>query len=219
MECAAREPARPSQATLRAALCEELHRLVRMVLLFVVLFWGLKSFVVEGYEVEGTSMEPALQHSDRILVFKLPEQLSRFAPFLGVRPVRENEVVVFNSTVEAGKRYVKRVIVAGPPLRKRGTVSASALGGPPHPERVVVRVSDSVPNATKRAAMAANGPAGRCAREEAYDDVTLGPGDLYVLGDHRSVSRDSRSFGPVNAEQVVGRAVLVFWPMNRIGWL
>jgi len=202
---------------LREALRREVTQLLRLVALFVVVFMALKLFVVEGFEVEGNSMQPTLRDQERILVFKLPQEVARFFPFLGVAPVGPDDVVVFDSSVEPGKRYVKRCIVSGVPRTARNTVSASEHGALPA-RAVVVQVKSGKVFATNLpaeagAALEALHP------EESYDDVTLEPGDLYVLGDHRSVSRDSRSFGPVRADQVVGRAVLRFWPLDRFAFL
>lgn len=52
-----------------------------------------------------------------------------------------------------------------------------------------------------------------------FAPVELGPDQLFVLGDNREASADSRSFGPVNASEVVGRAELVLWPLADIGRL
>jgi signal peptidase I len=46
--------------------------------------------------------------------------------------------------------------------------------------------------------------------------VTLGPNEYFVMGDNRGNSLDSRSFGPIPADQIVGRVALRYWPLNQI---
>lgn len=52
-----------------------------------------------------------------------------------------------------------------------------------------------------------------------HGPVTVGEGQVYVLGDNRGNSHDSRVFGPVPEEFIIGEAVAVFWPLQYAGWL
>jgi signal peptidase I len=45
--------------------------------------------------------------------------------------------------------------------------------------------------------------------------LTLGPDEYFFMGDNRPVSHDSRSFGPIPADQIVGRVILRYWPLNE----
>ena len=55
--------------------------------------------------------------------------------------------------------------------------------------------------------------------ERSYKTVVVPPGCYFVLGDHRSLSNDSRDFGPVNASFIYGKAVFGYWPMDKLGRL
>jgi signal peptidase I len=62
-------------------------------------------------------------------------------------------------------------------------------------------------------------PAGAAQNPLVWPTHKLGPNQYYVLGDNRLNSEDSRFFGPVPRQDIVGRVVLVFWPLNHLHWL
>jgi signal peptidase I len=55
--------------------------------------------------------------------------------------------------------------------------------------------------------------------DRSYPDVVVPPDSYFVLGDHRSLSNDSRDFGPVDASYIYGKAVFGYWPMDKMGRL
>lgn len=209
-------------------LRREVFEFVRMVLLFLVLFVILKTFVLEGYEVQGPSMQPTLDNRERILVFKLPHAL-------GFDSIGPGDIIVFDSTDEdsrrggdttrdtrsdeEGKRYVKRVVAKGPPAAGPNTVSAEDGGG---------HGADTVPVSLEDGRLYVN----HHLVEETYlpeeirqtfnatdPERELNPGEYYVLGDNRRVSKDSRSFGPIQDKRIIGKAVLRFWPLSKFSIL
>ncbi len=189
----------------------EIIELLKMIALFLVLFLLLKTFVIEGYEVQGPSMFPTLEDGERILVLKLPLKLSHVPLFRRYEPIQSGDIVVFESRDGARKRYIKRVIAKG---LKRGanTVSANAPGG----DGVLVQfeLGDIYVN-HRRVDEEYLVPEERDSPD--VDEEMLQPGEYYVLGDHRSLSKDSRSFGPVDETQIIGTALLRFWPLSKFG--
>ena len=195
----------------------EFLELIKLAVIFLVLFWILKTFIIEGYEVQGESMAPTLNDRERILVFKLPHELSRLPFFSGMKPFRDTDIIVFDG--EGHKRYVKRVVAHNPRVRGK-TVDAQGHEDAADAERLVKVEFDHGIVRVNNWQIDESGylpPDALTARDT--DLCLLQPGEYYVLGDHRRLSKDSRSFRAISDEQIVGRAVLRFWPLSKFGLL
>lgn len=178
-------PALPVRALLGA--------MVALVLVTI----ALRSFVVESCPVQGPSMEPTLNEGERVLVWKLPM-------VFGFGSLHSGDLVVFNRPEEGGRRYVKRVIAAGPAGETDAPTSVVFEKG-----RVFVnnQLLDE-PYLTPEE------------RDSPLEfQATLTEGQYFVLGDHRSVSKDSLRFGPIAENQVIGKAFLRIWPLGKAGLL
>jgi len=119
--------------------------------------------------------------------------VNRLAYVLG-RPER-GDIVVFRYPLDPGREFVKRVIgLPGDRVEIRGG-------------RVLVNGSEFT--------------GGFQVRADGSDFAarTVPPGAVFVLGDNRSVSRDSRAFGFVPLENVEGEVFLVWWPISRVEWV
>ncbi len=200
-------------------LKREVLDFVKLVVWFLIIFLGLRQYVIEGYEVQGESMEPTLSNNERILVFKLPHQLSKLSLFRGIDAIHSGDIIVFESPDSTDKRYVKRVIAMGPKKRSGRTVGAQGPEG-------VGDVVDEVLVTYQRGEVYVNNhkieetyvaPGAR--RSDELQTLELGPGEYYVLGDNRNVSKDSRSFDAIVDGTVIGKAVIRFWPPSEISLL
>lgn len=167
------------------------------LILTALIFLGIQTFVAQPFRVEGVSMEATLEPDEYVLVDKLTP---RWAPY------KRGDVVVLDppqAFERGGTPFVKRVIgVAGDRVQLvNGTVvvNGTALDEP------YVFNQDGVRQPTE--------PSG------GLSEWIVPPGQLFVLGDHRGDSSDSRVFGTVEVSSIVGRAWLRYWPANTFGAL
>ena len=203
----------------RQEIRREIIDFVKLIVWFLILILGLRTYVIEGYEVQGESMEPYIETRERILVLKLPHVLSQFSLFRGIDAIKPGDVVVFDSPGDPDKRYVKRVIAIGPKRDNSRTVGAADRDGQSSPDEAVLVRFD-------RGAVYVNNHIieedyleadARVSKET--QSLTLGPGEYYVLGDNRKSSKDSRSFDAIKDDMIIGKVVLRFWPPRRAGLL
>ena len=201
--------------TLRALWAEH-----RSILFFVLLMVVFRSSWADWNDVPSGSMEPSILVGDRILVDRAAYDLR--VPLFGQRlltfadPVR-GDVVVFESAA-ADKRLVKRVIgVPGDVVAMRG--NALVLNGEPLAYRLVSRAGhgavfeESLPGTPHAIRLSAT-PSPRAS----FDPVTVPAGHYLVLGDNRDSSADSRAFGFVPREEIIGRSDRVVLSLDYEAW-
>ncbi len=219
MEPTQAAPVAPTPETPEAQEKNELRReivdFVKLVAWFLVIFLGLRAFVIEGYEVQGESMDPTLQNNERILVFKLPHKLSQLGLISNLKAIEANDIVVFDSPDGSGKRYVKRVIAAGPKAT-RGTANAASATPTADAGGGVEVIYDGGDVFVNNRKIEQDYLQDYARTTPEHQEVTLGPGEYYVLGDNRPVSKDSRSFEAIDDKAIIGTAVIRFWPPSEI---
>lgn len=155
--------------------------------------------VAQMYRIHGSSMAPTLQSGERVLVNKLGTRLSL---------ITRGDVVVFRDPTDPETVMVKRVIgIPGDTVRFLAD-DVEVLPGPGG-DRSLTTVA---PVAEASAADAPVPPAGPGAVS-----VLLRAGDYFVIGDNRSGSSDSRHWGAISEDAIIGEAVLRIFPWGRIG--
>lgn len=194
-----KRPDRPKNAIL-AALSS--FFIFVMVPILIALF--LTAFVIQSYQVDGQSMETTLQNHDRLIVNKLPRTWARLTGHAYV-PHR-GDIIVFNQTGLPDTIYQKQLIkrVIGLPgdkvVIKDGHIMIYNKSNP----------NGFDPDATGKYHINAaftytNGPT----------VTTLAKNEIFVCGDNRGNSEDSRIFGPVALNNVVGHLVLRILPLGN----
>jgi len=162
------------------------------------------SFVFRTYQVDGPSMESTLQNGDKLIIWKVPVTWSHITKNQYVP--KRGDVIVFNQSglSEFGqqdkKQLIKRVI---------------GLPG----ERVVLQngqyrvYNKQNPNGIYPDKALPYG--GNIPPTSGNVDVKLDNNELFISGDNRPESLDSRSFGPINTDQVVGKLILRVLPIDK----
>jgi signal peptidase I len=188
------EPVDPSRARSGLGCVIEI---VETLVLTIVIFFVVQNFVVQPFKVEMDSMQHTLEPGDYVLVDKLTPRWD---------PYSRGDIVVFDpppSWTALPTPYIKRVIGLG-----GDTIEVRDDG--------LVYVNGTV--LRERYLYADQGGL----QESTGSDETrwvVPEGDLFVMGDHRQQSADSRVFGSIPIASVVGRAVLRYWPVPVFGAL
>jgi signal peptidase I len=114
-----------------------------------------------------------------------------------LEPIQRGDIVVFRYPRDPTKSFIKRVIGAGGDriLIDSGRVYVNGQ----------LLDEDYVPEAYED--------------QRSYPELVVPEGSYFVLGDHRSMSNDSRDFGPVKQSYIYGKAVFGYWPMDKLGRL
>lgn len=177
-----------------------------LVAIVIVLF--VTTFCVQNSVIPSGSMEDTLLIGDYLLVNRVQlAAVDADAPvgWLGQRPVRRGDVVVFKFPSEPSVDYIKRVIgLPGDLIEIR--------------DKQVFRNGEPVAEPYKRHKTGLTFPASRPGPDGRRDNVAptlIPPGQVFVLGDNRDYSGDSREWGLVPRSHVTGRAVVVFWSREQ----
>jgi signal peptidase I len=180
----------PPERTHRAVSAWRALSWIRDLAFSILIAVILIVFIYQPVKVEGTSMMPTLTDQERIFINKFTYQFR-----LG--EIERGDMVVFWVPLDPQKSYIKRVIGVPGDLVEIDAgqvyVNKQALNEAYVPDEYRDRVS--------------------------YELHRVPPGEYFVLGDHRSSSSDSRTWGFVRKEAIYGKAVFVYWPLNKMGRL
>jgi signal peptidase I len=189
MESVASKPENPIALSQRSAIAV-LANWIRDLLISVILAILVILFLYQPVKVEGTSMMPALVDQERIFI-------NKFVYRLGIGDIQRGDLVVFYFPGDPTKSYIKRVIgIPGDTVEvEDGTV---IVNGQRMEEPYVL---DQYRDRYSMSQFRVQGE------------------EYFVLGDHRSSSNDSRSWGAVPRKYIYGKAVFVYWPVDKIGVL
>ncbi len=161
----------------------------------------IKTFFFQAFYIPSESMEPTLERNDRILVNKLDDNPERGDLLVFERPP--------TSTARDVNELIKRVV--GLPGETVTIRNGQVLIG----DELLVEpyLGEGIRSGGSVWTASCANPQGDGA------SCTVPEGHLFMMGDNRGNSTDSRSFGPIDSELVVGRAVVLVWPPGKFGRL
>lgn len=166
---------------------------IALVLVILIRWLLFKPFIVDG-----PSMQPNFHTGERVIVNEI---------LYDIRTPHRGEVIVFHVPSE-GRDFIKRVIgVAGDTVKVEGDVVT--VNGEPVNETYI---QGAIDNAHNNNSLYNN----KNFPNEDFTDGTVPEGHVFVMGDNRSDSTDSRMIGYVPLGDIVGRADLIFWPVKDI---
>lgn len=192
----------PSQPRRRLGCALEI---VETLVLTLVIYLVIHNFVAQPFQVEQSSMVPTVNPGEYVLIDKISPRFQDY---------RRGDIVVFQPPQgfgQGGVPFIKRVIgLPGDTVSlENGRVFVTPAGGSPIrlEEPYVVRAVDggAAPTLPKNA--------------DGTSSWTIAPGTYFVMGDNRPDSQDSRFFGPVDRELIIGRAWLRYFPLDRVGFI
>ena len=201
----------PPPSTARAVTEIPLLILVAALIAFLV-----KTFVAQPFYIPSESMVPQLKVNDRVVVSKLAYHL---------HSPRRGDIVVFDNPDEAtfpGQTVHRNVVIRI--IRDIGTAVGVVQ---PSTEEFIKRVI-GLPGDTVEGRQGHVYVNGRLLIEPYLSSTvftsdfpmqTVPPGELWVMGDNRTNSKDSRVFGPIRIKTVVGRTILRIWPPGHASFL
>lgn len=178
----------------RSAQAKEfILEVVRIVVISVAIIVPIRYYLVQPFYVKGASMEPNFYDREYLLIDELSYHIRE--------PVR-GEVIVFRFPLNRKEYFIKRIIgLPGETIKiQDGNIyiySADQLDG------WLLNESEYLVEDLKTLPMA-------------NDTLDLSESEYFVMGDNRNLSLDSREFGSVSGDLIVGRAIIRGWPFDRI---
>ena len=203
-------------ARLEALRRNSLVELIVIVAIAIFLALAVQAYAVKPYRIPSASMEPTLDIGQRVLVQRLTRRLGSdpevgdivvFHPPTGAdasparcgAPVAEGRACTAPTDAQSDQTFIKRVV---------------AVGG----DTISIRDGLVVRNGRRQLApfAAPCGGGGAC---DLPEPIRVPEGDVFLMGDNRGNSDDSRFWGPVPVNWVIGEAFATYWPPGRVGGL
>jgi signal peptidase I len=196
----------------RARAKNPLPETISIVIVAIALALGIQAFLVKPFRIPSESMVPTLAVGQRVLVDRVT---TRFSP-----PGR-GDIVVFHPPAGADQGTCGDLgtptdqACAEPTSERSKTNFIKRVVGVPGDELRVVEGRVYVNGKRQRESFAR--PDASCPICDLPKPIRIPPGNFFMMGDNRGESADSREWGPVPEDWIIGRAFFTYWPPDRFG--
>lgn len=181
--------------------------IVKIIILAFIIIYPIRAFLFQPFFVKGESMEPNFEDGQYLIINEFGLKETRlelggkvFFSFQPFKKLKREEVVVFRYPLDPQKFFIKRVIgLPGEKIEiKNGKITifnqqnsdGFVLDEKKYLSSEVKTIGDQI--------------------------IDLGEEEYFVMGDNRTRSSDSRSWGPINKKDVMGKVLLRAWPINKV---
>lgn len=182
----------------------KLREYVEAIVLAIVIAFFIRTFVIQAYKIPSGSMKPTLQIGDHILVSKfnygirIPVLRSTLIP---TGSPKRGDIVVFIYPEDRSKDFIKRLVGLPGDLIEIRNKSVFLNGLPLNDTHGVNVDSLTIP--------------GNVQPRDNFGPVKVPADSLFVMGDNRDESYDSRFWGFVPMKDVLGKALVIYWSWNQ----
>ena len=182
----------------------KVHEYVEAIIIAILIAVVVRTFIVQAYKIPSRSMVPTLLVGDHLLVNKFIYGVK--VPFfrktiIPITDPQKGDIVVFIYPNDRDKDYIKRVIgISGDRIEIKNKIIF--INGKQYSDSYGI-YSDNITY-----------PASMQPRDN-FGPVTVPPNSLFVMGDNRDESADSRFWGFVDLKDVEGKAFIIYWSWNR----
>ena len=182
----------------------KIQEYVEAIIIAIIIAFFIRTFVIQAFKIPSGSMKPTLQIGDHILVNKfiygirIPYLRNTLIP---ISDPKKGDIVVFIYPEDRSKDFVKRVMATGGDIIEIRNKQIYLNGLPFRDAYGVYADSFVIPGAIQP--------------RDNFGPVTIPRGSIFVMGDNRDQSYDSRFWGFVDLKDVMGKAFIIYWSWDR----
>jgi signal peptidase I len=185
--------------------------LVVTLLMAVAIAYCVQAWIVKPYRIPSRSMTDTLLVSDRILA-------ARFLYHL--KDPSRGDIIVFQPNGKGGQAFLSDTVADTVFVKRLIGLPGEIVGA--QGGNVYVCIKGSTPDVTRPISQTPGchflDEPYKSSQQDDFGPQQIPDDRYFMMGDNRADSDDSRNWGPITRDQIIGRAFMTYWPLNRIGF-